>query len=552
MIDSPLAQQLIDEDSALQVEINPFLTICEEIHEVLGPANADLGGSAPIGDIVDTRDTTARRMADFAANGLMSLAFPKHDDFFQLDAPYRNPSDGAKRHFHEKTEELQYMLQETNFFDATPATIWEGGSYGTGLIKMDIDENGEVYFKHQPFGTYRIQENYRGELIGVWRKVEWTVAQVLDFMQTEELPQDFPEQLKNAYLDPKRRGEKFEFLHCVKKLKEHERRNTRGQFPYGDYFVYVEGKQVLQEKGHHFMPFLSRRHQRFSNWTYGIGPGWHALEDAIQSSEASRLFEATVARNTFPSLTVSGDFDGRPNLQPGGVNYSDRTSVGWGIDVLAPVGDHRAAFELMMNKHQNIESAFAADLYRGLDGDSRVYSAAQTQAIENSRNSQLYPSALRLESEMGKPMLQNLYMIAEKTGRFEGIDIPDEVRDFEQDQSGNTLKRPRFRLRSRITTSVQRQQTLAFAQFIEMFAPVFQNKPEELMRFNFEEIMPDAMRASGFAERWIKPNDQYDKEIEELRQREQQAAAAEQAKQLAGAMKDAGGADAVRQMQEQG
>lgn len=540
------ATDLISERDALEQDRSPFLLLAQQIHNVLGPANANLGSSGPLGSYNDTRDTTARRMATFHANGLTSLAFPKHDDFFQADAPFRNPDKAAKRHYHEKAEEMQLMLEDSNFYDEIPNSIWEGGAYGTGLLKQAEDyEAGGAYFAHQSFGTYFIVEDYRKRLIGVFRDVELTVSQLIDFLGDDFKPEELPEKLKQAHEDPRKKSQKFKFLHVIK--KKHAKA-SRGDRVFGDYVIFPEGKTILRETDHEFMPFLMRRHSRFSNWTYGVGPGWEALEDSLQASEASRLFEAFAARTTFPSIRASGDFEGNINIGSGGVTYADPTAAGAGVEAWAMPGDYRAVMELMIGKHRNIESSFAADLFRGLTGESKVYSAMQTQAIENDRNVQLYPSALRLESETGKPMLDNLYKIAEAQGRFKGIAIPDSVRDYEKNP--DFAMKPRFRLRSRITTSVRQQRIVKLAQTLDMFSTVFQNDPKQAMRLNWDEIMPDVFRDSGLAESWVKPEEEFQAEIKKIEAEQQALAAAEQAKSLAGAVNQAGGADGVQQIQE--
>lgn len=539
------AQDLISERDSLEHQRSPFLFLAQEIHDVLGAAKANLGSSTPLGTWNDTRDTTARRMATFHANGLTSLAFPKHDDFFQADPPMRNPDDAAKKHYHEKAEVMQLMLEDSNFYDEIPTTIWEGSAYGTGLLKMAEDsEAGGAYFAHQAFGTYFIVEDYRKRLTAIYRDIELTVHQLVDFLGGEHKVDGLPEKLKHAYNDPKKKSMSFTFLHVVKKKpKQHE----GDEKIFGDYVIFKESKTILNETAHKFMPFLLRRHARFSNWVYGIGPGWEALEDGLQASEASRLFEATAARNTFPSIRATGDMKGQIRLGAGQITYTDPTAVGAGVEQWAMPGDYRSVMELMIGKHQNIESAFASDLFRGLTSESKVYSAMQTQAIENDRNVQLYPSALRLESETGRPMLENLYMIAQQQGAFDGIEIPDSVRDWENNPE-NTLK-PRFRLRSRITTSVRQQRVLKVAQLMDMFKNVFESDPNQFKRLNWDQIMPDVFRDSGLGESWIKPEEEFKEEIQQMEQQQQEAAAMEQAKAMAGAVNQVGGAEGLEQLQ---
>lgn len=535
---------LISERSSLENDRSPFLFLAQEINDVLGPANSFLGASSPIGGYNETRDTTARRMATFHANGLMALAFPKHDDFFQADAPFRNPDAAAKKYYHEISEEMATLLEESNWYDEAPQTIWEGGSYGTGLIKQEQDEEmGGAYFAHQAFGTYFIVEDYRKRLAAVFRDVDLTVSQLLDFLGADMTVDKLPQRLKEAYEDPKKINTTFKFLHAVKKLRP-DMVGPDGH-PFGDYVIFPEGKVMLREKTAAFMPFLLRRHARFSNWTYGIGPGWEALEDGLQASEASRLFEAFASRTTFPSIRASGDFEGAVKLGAGGITYADPTSAGSGVEAWAMPGDYRAVMELMMGKHKNIESAFAADLFRGLGADSKVFSAMQTQAIENDRNIQLYPSALRLESETGRPMLMNNYTIAKAEGRFDGITIPDSVREYNQKlgSSDENPMAPVFRLRSRITTSVKQQRVIKLAQVLDMFGSVFQSDPKQAMRLDWDQIMPDVFRDSGLAETWVKPEEVFQKEIQAAQEAAQAEVNARQAQSLAGAAKDVSQAD---------
>ena len=526
------AADLISERASLENQRSPFLYLAQEVHDILGPANAYLGASAPVMGWNDTRDTTGRRMAQFYANGLASLAFPKHDDFFSVDGPKSRPTDAEKSYFHELSEEMQLMLEESNFYDEIPQSLYEGGVYGTGLMKIGEDqEDGAIYYNHQCFGTYFIQEDHRRRLSGVFRDVEQTVEQLLGFLGPSFNVEKLPRKLAEAYKDPKKRNSTFKFLHVVKRLPRHA--VGPDQKPFEDVLVFTETKEVLREEKHSFMPFFLRRHARFGNWTYGYGPGWMAMEDGHQSSEASRLFEAFAARSTFPSVKASGSLEDSIRLGAGQVTWIYGTAQE-DVAAWAPVGDYRSVMELMASKHQNLEQALFSDLFRGVLDSNKVYSATQAQIMESNQNQQLYPSALRLEYETGRPMLEAVYAIGQAQGRFP--EPPDSLRDF---YTGNPTK-PRFRLRSRITTSVRQQRVLKLAQTLEMFGPVFAQDPDQIMRLNWDEIMPDLFRDSGLAERWIKDADTFKGQMEQVAAAKQSQLAAQQAQQVAGAVADLG------------
>lgn len=527
------AIDLIAEKEALATHRTPFVFLGQEIHDVLGPANAFLGADGPQMGINDTQDTTARRMAQFYANGLSSLAFPKHDEWFGADAPMRNPDEGAKRYYHEVAEEMRLMLEESNFYDTIPTTLFEGGAYGTGLMKIAQDDRDqEAYFAHQCFGTYYIVEDHRQRLAGVYRDVKLTVDQLLGFLGDGTKPEDLPQKLKDAYYDPKKKGTSFDFLHVVKRLPFNEVENGK---EYADCVIFPESKTALRETTHNFLPFFVRRHARFSNWTYGYGPGWMALEDGHQASEASRLFEAFASRSTFPSVLATGNEEGAIRLGAGQITYIDPTSQ-TNPQAWANVGDYRSVMELLLSKHKNIESAFSADLFRGLGADSKVYSAMQSNQIERDKNQQLYPSALRLESETGRPMLDSLYQIGDSQGRFP--DPPDSVRDWENDKE-NVFK-PRFRLRSRITVSIRQQRMAKLAGLMEMFAPVFEQNPILAQKIDWEEAITDSLRDTGLPESWITE----DKKFKAMQKAQAEAEAAQaqaaQAQQMSGALKNMG------------
>lgn len=527
------ANDLISEKEALANHRSPFVFLAQEIHDVLGPANAFLGASGPQMGINDTQDTTARRMAQFYANGLSSLAFPKHDEWFGADAPMSNPDSGAKKFYHEIAEEMRLMLEESNFYDTIPTTLFEGGAYGTGLMKIGQDDRDmEAYFAHQSFGTYYIVEDHRQRLSAVYRDVKLTVDQLLGFLGDEAKADDLPKKLKDAYYDPKKRSTSFDFLHVIKRLPVAEVEN--GQ-EYKDCVIFPESKSTLRETTHKFMPFFVRRHARFSNWTYGYGPGWMALEDGHQASEASRLFEAFASRSTFPSVLATGNEEGAIRLGAGQITYIDPTSQ-TNPQAWANVGDYRSVMELMLTKHKNIESAFSADLFRGLGSDSKVYSARQSNQIERDKNQQLYPSALRLESETGRPMLESLYQIGMAQGRFP--EAPDSVRDWETNKE-NVFK-PRFRLRSRITVSIRQQRMTKLAGLMEMFAPIFQQDPMLANKIDWEEAITDSLRDTGLPENWITGEEEYKSMKQAQQEAEQAQAQAAQAQELSGALKNMG------------
>jgi hypothetical protein len=539
------AADILREKEALSEERNAFVFLAQEIHDVIGPAQSFLNGEGPLMGVIDTRDTTARRAAQIYANGLTALAFPKHDEWFgigprlpEYDKPEKK--ERAIKHFGEVKEEMRLMLEESNFYDEIPLTLFEGGGYGTGLLKIGQDERtGEIYFQHQCFGTYYLVEDFRGRLTGVYRDIKLNMIQLHAYMGDKFNPDKLPQKLREAYKDPTKRSSiKFDFVHVVKSFEyavagqEYKDLIENGK-EFGDYLIYEPDKVILDERTHSFMPFFVRRHARFGHWTYGYGPGWLSLEDGRQSTEASRLFEAFASRATFPSVLATGNEEGAIRMGAGQITYIDPTTQtipqAWALP-----GDYRAVMELMLSKHANIESAFYADLFKSLQDVTKSMTAMEVQARESEKNVQLYPSALRLESETGKPLLQALYKIGREEGRFPTL--PDALK-VETD-NGTFEEKPFFRIRSRITTSVRQQRVVKLAQWFEMFAGLLEQDPTLIMMLKPDKIIGDTLRDTGLPEEWIEDKATFEQKVQQYQEQQAMQAQAEQAQQMASAMKD--------------
>lgn len=511
----------------------------DELSEQFMPFRLSRGSVIP--DIFGAEkifDSTPRRAALILANGLASLVTPREEPWFEFQAPKAlRGEDEAVRFYREASEVAREYLESSNFYEEIQEAYISAPVFGTAALYCgDLDDRGELHYRHQPIQTYYIAEDFKGRVNCFYRDLKMTAEQAAQEFGKDKLP----EELRGKIDDPQSKTEQHDFVHGVfrrsgelaKDAPEGERK------PWVSMVVHEKSKTVVAQGGYDEFPFAVHRYRRFGHCVWGFGPGTIAIGDARQLQFLNELADVAAEKSVFPPLIAPSSLEGEIGQGALEITYVDPTDPNSAamLREWATAGRYDVAKDRMGDKRQQLESVFHVDLFQlfSIRSQERApLTATEAQMIGGEKLTQFSPVFGRLVSEMLDPILHRLFGVLLRAGVF-GAPPQAVVKAMGGKNAGVAV--PTVLYKNRIMLAMQERQNGSFMNFMSMAMPILELFPEAVDALNLPVAVRDAARNTGMPEGWLRPK----KEVEEMQaarahaqQAQQQLAAAEQAANVA-------------------
>lgn len=497
-----------------------------------GSATPDIYGAAKI------FDSTGRRAALILANGLASLVTPREEVWFEYQAPKSlRGDDDAVRFYRDASELAREYLESSNFYEEIQEAYISSPVFGTAALYLgDLDDRGELHFRHQPIQTYYIAEDAKGRVNCFYRELKLTAKQAAEEFGEEELP----EEIRTKINDPQSATETHDFVHAIFKRTEAAAADApdRNKKPWVSMVVYEKTKAIVSETGYDEFPFAVHRFRRFGHCVWGFGPGTIAIGDARQLQFLNELADVAAEKAVFPPLIAPSSLEGEIGQGALEITYVDPTDPNSAaiLREWATASRYDVAKDRMQDKRQQIESVFHVDLFQlfSMRAQERApMTATEASMISGEKLTQFSPVFGRLVSEMLDPVLNRLFGVLLRAGVFGSP--PASVMGAMTGKAAGVAA-PALLYKNRIMLAMQARQNGSLMGFMEMAQPMLQMFPEAIDALNLPVVIREAARNSGLPESWIRPK----KEVEamqaaraEAQQAQAQMAMAEQAANVA-------------------
>lgn len=511
----------------------------DELSEQFMPFRLTRGSTLP--DIFGAEkifDSTARRAALILANGLASLVTPREETWFEFQAPKAlRGEDEAVRFYREASEVAREYLESSNFYEEIQEAYISSPVFGTAALYCgDLDDRGELHYRHQPIQTYYIAEDFKGRVNCFYRDLKMTAEQAAQEFGKDKLP----EELRGKVDDPQSKTEQHDFVHGVFRrtgeipadAPESERK------PWVSMVAHEKSKAIVASGGYDEFPFAVHRYRRFGHCVWGFGPGTIAIGDARQLQFLNELADVAAEKSVFPPLIAPSSLEGEIGQGALEITYVDPTDPNSAaiLREWATSGRYDVAKDRMGDKRDQLESAFHVDLFQLFSVRSKErapLTATEANMIGGEKLTQFSPVFGRLVSEMLDPILSRLFGTLLRAGVF-GAPPAAVLKAMGGKNAG--VAAPSVLYKNRIMLAMQERQNGSFMNFMSMAMPILELFPEAVDALNLPVAVRDAARNTGMPEGWIRPK----KEVEamqaaraEAQQAQQQLAAAEQAANVA-------------------
>ena len=198
----------------------------------------------------DIYDSTAPEAADALSASIQGSLITPSARWFDLrfQKEELNKDQDAREWLEDCGNQIFMELQSSNFNLEAAEAILDLVSYGTMALLEEEDEDGNLVFSCAPCSDIYFELGALGQVIRFYRKLEWTVLQLIDKFGEENVPSEI--------LERDEPGKKYEVVWCIFEDLENKHADTSKTLasnarPFQYKYVMVEGHEVLKDGGYY-------------------------------------------------------------------------------------------------------------------------------------------------------------------------------------------------------------------------------------------------------------------------------------------------------------
>jgi hypothetical protein len=546
----PIAEDIISRNDSLKSKRSAWDTLWQSLADYVMPRKSQITTKKTedvVGYTDELYDTTVGRANMTLAAGQLNYLTPSNDNWFSFDAPEelkKRGGDIAEKWFGECTEIARRELARSNFYLEIHEMYLDRGGFGTAHLHCEEGKTNLLNFSNAEVGTYSVDENDEGVVDTVFREITLTARQAVQKFGLENVGK----KIRKCYEDEqaKKMDEVFTFIHAIYPRAEDERvagRRDGANKPVASVYVCVEDRYVVRNSGYDEMPSLVSRYLKWGKSCYGYCPAIDALPTVKQVNFIEKMMDALAETAAFPRVLIPENLDGEVDMRAAGITVFDPNAPAAAMPKeWATQGRYDIGKERVETKQRAIEQAFHVDLFRmfaELEKQMTAYEAMQRVA---EKLVQFSPTFARMQTEVFNGLLQRIFNILFRAGRFP--EPPPEV--FVPTEGGIALAAPEVVYTSRVALAIKALENRSFIEFMQIIGPVVQLRPDVLDNFDLDVAARLLAKNLSLPPKIIRDTQDRDGDRQARAQAQQAAAGVEQAQGLAKAAKDASGADPAK------
>lgn len=482
-------------------------------------------------------DSTAIHAAQVLSSGQRNWLTPSNEPWFAweppefLSAPDREEEkDEAAQWLANASEVGQRELARSNFYGMVNIDYDQVGVFGTGMMFGEQGKKTALNFRQFKPWFLTIEEDDEGIVDSVHREFELTTRQAVQQFGVDAVG----EQIRKAYSDAKQLSKKWKFLHACFPRQDSNRLKGRmdgANKPIASVYIAMEDKVCVEVSGYDEMPYLCSRFKSWGAPTYwGYSPAYLCLPDARQLNYVSQYRDALDELKAYPRFIFPDSSEGDVDLRAGGatiVNADDMIRGAVPKEWMTQ-GDDKSSQDNMQRKMDAINRAFYVNMFTMLEqlADKKMTAYEIAQRL-GEKLEQFTPVFDRRVTEFLNPLLNRVFGLLYRQGKFGKP--PASLMVPVDGGRGRALAMPVVAITSRISLALKALQNQAIVNTLSVIQPMAAQDPSVLDNLDTDKLVRSLARNYGMSPEMIRPT----KDVKSIRDARQQAAAAQQAADLA-------------------
>jgi len=418
--------------ASLTNELDSFIPLYTDIRNFLAPRTARFKGEMlNRGERQDLNilDISPRLAVRTLAAGLQSGVTSPLRPWFRLGTPDPALQEYApvKLWLHTVEMLMREVMNRSNIYDRLKSTYGILGTYGTGAIGIDEDDEDVIRGTDFATGSFMIATSAAGRVNTLYRDVLLTSSQMIgkfaqgDMKRAKEI---LPSTVINNYANGNYEA-KYPLVHIVEPNRNHRDGSALSKFKRFSSVWYDcarQGKEsIYMLSGYDDIPIMAPRWDVLGEDVYGYGCG----EIALGSAKALQLMEKRklqgIDKNVNPPMVGDASLrNQRTTILPGETTYVSGLITGkQGFTPAYQVNPYLAELkEEIQRVEMMIDEAFYKNLFLMIAevGDQPNITATQINTMREEKMLMLGPVLERLNDELLDPLIDRVFNIMLKRG----------------------------------------------------------------------------------------------------------------------------------------
>jgi hypothetical protein len=509
-------EQVITRWNELDSERQTTMTYWQELTDFLLPRKNTVTVTRHPGEKRESTltDMTGGRALDTLAGALQGMLTSVNTDWFEFTSgdPEIDSLSEVREWYQKTTKTILNILNNSNFQQSIHEFYIDLACVGTGIIAIEDDPVNIVSFSTKTVADIAICENNKGMIDEVYYEFKMSAQNLAKEYGLDNLPDAVQKMFKE------KPGHKYEVIQAIYPDDNGDGGTPGFNFPFISQVVVKEGKKEVSFKGFNENPMVVARWAKGTGEVYGRSPGMNALADVKMLNLMQETMIRGAQKTIDPPLQVPDDgFTRQVVTRPGGITY---TRPGPENQIRPIFNDARIdfGFQMVDSIRTAVKEAFFVNILTLADKNMSA-----TETIQRTREQLrlMGPMLGRIQGEGLNPTISRVYNMAERRDMI--TQAPEALR-------GRKLS---VRFISTIAKAQKADDLDSINQALQLAIPVIQMDPASGDRIDGDKTIKAFVDLSG-ADQSILRSDEETKKIrearakqeQELRQQEQQSAAA--------------------------
>jgi len=365
-------------------------------------------------------DSSAAHYNELLASALHSMLTNPSVQWFELTTGNREIDKNPKvRDYLQKTvRRIHQILNNTNFQTEIHELYLDLGSFGTGAMLIEEDDENIINFSSRPIYQFYIEENFKHEVDTFFIEMPMSARQLIQKYGEENLSDKFCKECKD----------KPDNMHNVIMMvtpntdRDKRRKDHRGK-AYSSIHIYEKESLILKEGGFDEFPAVFPRWMKDSMETYGRSPGMKALPEIKMINAMMRTIIRAAQKMVDPPLMIPDDSFMNFNTKPGGLNpyRSGTQDKVYPIEIRGQIG---IGLEILRDTRERIKESYFIDQLQLREGPQMTATEVNARTDEHLRL--LGPILGRLHFELLQPLIVRILGIMKRKKELPA-DAPPEL-----------------------------------------------------------------------------------------------------------------------------
>lgn len=471
-------------------------------------------------------DTTAVHAAQTFTAGCYDYMLS--GEFFDFEAPKKDGVSNpiAKDWYHKCAEIVLELINESNWALKIQEHLQDRNTFGTANIDLEQGKNGTLYsFATTQVGKFFPQSNDDGYIDTMFYCYDWTAKKIVDKFGEDNVSSD----VMDAYKDDSRKAkEKFKLWRKVapRPLKAREAGKIDAlNKEFESVWVEEKAKHVLYESGYDEQPFVGSRFAQWGDEEFGWSPAILIMPSVRTLQDIMKSLVTIGEISVWPRTMVPDTLKDVIQWEAGGVTvYPDSSANApqvWG----EPRG-YAEGKDLVTDFREMIKDAYHVDLFKALAERTKTMTATEVLELVQEKLVNFRPTFARFTSETLDTLLQRMFKMAFRDGRFPPV--PPEV--IVESNGELSIPEPRPTYVSKIARAMRALENKSTLDFLQQVAFLLEVDPMLLYdNYNLDAMMRGFGDNNSLPTEYKRP----EKQRNEIRAARQQQAEQQQAMEMA-------------------